>query len=306
MSYIKIDNIDNNRDLTIQINKQIESFMEQKNGNLKNLEKELLESIKENKDYCNFLKDYSNIIKKELDTTLSIEKQKIESSKESLNKIKEGLDIKKRVKINLGGKIYDTLRSTLLSRPSIFRNMFSEEADINHDKVEEYFIDWSDDNFKTILYYLRTGNFRVKEDIYNIMDDIHFFELKDIQDKIFTIQLKGSKLLEKKYSFSIDTFYIKTIKGNIITVIDQSGYEKNIKLEKIDRIVNNIDEDNFKGNWNILLDISNSKILNNDKLIKVGFNFIELNGNDDDFLVEYKIDNIIKKIKLKDIIFEYI
>ena len=66
------------------------------------------------------------------------------------------------IKINVGGTIFSTLRSTLTKEPdSMLARMIDTKVPTETDSDGNIFIDRNGDIFKVILDFLRTGNLRI-------------------------------------------------------------------------------------------------------------------------------------------------
>jgi hypothetical protein len=91
-----------------------------------------------------------------------------------------------RVKLNVGGKIFETEIRTLIISP-VFNRMFS---DIQYNKNDEIFIDRSPYIFKHILSYLRDGTYRYPE---KYDEELRYFEVKP--PKRETVYSLESKIL---------------------------------------------------------------------------------------------------------------
>ena len=67
------------------------------------------------------------------------------------------------IKINVGGTIFSTLRSTLTKEPhSMLARMIDTKVPTETDSDGNIFIDRNGDVFKIILDFLRTGNLRIE------------------------------------------------------------------------------------------------------------------------------------------------
>jgi hypothetical protein len=75
----------------------------------------------------------------------------------SLSPVENDEKMSRIVKLNVGGKRFETTLNTLIShKKSYFYHLLSSNK-FKPDKNEEYFLDRSPEYFNDILYYLRTG-----------------------------------------------------------------------------------------------------------------------------------------------------
>jgi len=80
-------------------------------------------------------------------------KHDLEEEKRAMAKIKED----QQVKLNVGGKIYETTVSTLTKYPSVLQSMFSGWYENKKDSNGCIFIDGDGKLFGVILNFLRRG-----------------------------------------------------------------------------------------------------------------------------------------------------
>ena len=99
------------------------------------------------------------------------------------------------VKINVGGRIFMTLKSRLMTKSSFFRDMWAKHDDDNDDiapTTTTIFLDQDPDAFAVILKYVRSGKIKAEDltvDVLLLVEYLGFTELvRDI--KIVSIQHK--------------------------------------------------------------------------------------------------------------------
>lgn len=123
--------------------------------------------------------------------------KEVESKESKFKKIDEQIEelISKKdsvVKLNVGGKIFQTKISTLLSvKDTLFSKIITSSLD-NNEPINEIFFDRSFDYFHYILDYLRCKSFKPnglnKYDLDELKDEAEYYGISYIDDLITDLQ----------------------------------------------------------------------------------------------------------------------
>ena len=117
------------------------------------------------------------------------------------------------IKLNVGGQIFQTTRTTLISDPeSMLARMFSQDEQILAPAQSEdgaYLMDRSPDYFKPILNYLRCRELFLDANINpeGVLAEAKYYGLKDII-AILEKQIYGLGINEGKNSINISVLFI--------------------------------------------------------------------------------------------------
>jgi len=160
-------------------------------------------------------------IEKDFSEKLTTVSEKEEVGKRIEEKVTELVESKKKplINLNIGGKIFSTKMSTLLScKETIFFTTLSKMVEEGTPIPEEIFYDRSYQHFELILNYLRTKTFNIKG--YNrfekedIREEVAFYGLAEVLQisKREDYDLAWDQSLSKSGTFTIDTSDNKLIK----------------------------------------------------------------------------------------------
>eukprot|EP01095_Lingulamoeba_sp_RSL-Kostka_P012166 TRINITY_DN477_c2_g1_i1.p1 TRINITY_DN477_c2_g1~~TRINITY_DN477_c2_g1_i1.p1 ORF type:complete len:288 (+),score=62.59 TRINITY_DN477_c2_g1_i1:35-865(+) len=110
-----------------------------------------------------------------------------------------------RVKLDVGGKLFSTSMSTLLSQSdTFFSKLFSGDFDIMYQEDGSIFIDRDPIVFRYILNFLRGYCFDIEsvstQDLNWLYEDAKFYQIKKLEEKIEDSQIEG--ILD----FNVDCF----------------------------------------------------------------------------------------------------
>jgi len=113
--------------------------------------------------------------------------KKIEQQIEELISKKDSV-----VKLNIGGRVYQTRISTLLSiKDTLFAKIVSNSLE-NNEPLTELFFDRSFDHFDVIIDFLRTKQFNPcgmsKSDIDELKEEVEYYGINEINDILAEIQ----------------------------------------------------------------------------------------------------------------------
>ena len=117
----------------------------------------------------------------------------------------------KIVKLNVGGVLYSTTTSTLLSHTdSYFGALLSEKFAALKDENGAYFIDRNGQYFGYILEYLRTGEIELPSNISPtiILKESMFFSLSQLSEVLQQCIENSKKKEEKYHGIRLDGYYI--------------------------------------------------------------------------------------------------
>ncbi|KAI8369053.1 hypothetical protein BD560DRAFT_397873 [Blakeslea trispora] len=115
---------------------------------------------------------------------LDIEKTQFEAEKKLIKEIHQFRD--EKVKLNVGGQLFETSLSTLRKDPnSMLASMFGEDSKIMPDADNSYFIDRDSTYFRLVLNYLRdlqipTGIIKDHKVMDELMQEARFYKLYDL------------------------------------------------------------------------------------------------------------------------------
>jgi hypothetical protein len=91
--------------------------------------------------------------------------KKLENEKEKFDAAHKMIEtFKDPIKLNIGGKIFMTSKSTLLKEESMLAAMFSGRHELQKGDDGAYFIDRDPKHFRKILNFLRDGEFALNDD----------------------------------------------------------------------------------------------------------------------------------------------
>lgn len=145
------------------------------------------------KDDLSGLKSKLENIEDKFDTQL----KEVENKEAQFKRIEEQIDelIKNKdsvIKLNIGGRVYQTRISTLLSvKDTLFAKIISSAVD-NNETITELFFDRSFDHFDTILDFLRTKKFTpkglCKSDVDELKEEVDYYGIKEIDDVLAELQ----------------------------------------------------------------------------------------------------------------------
>jgi hypothetical protein len=139
------------------------------------------------KDDLMGLKSKLENLEKEFEVKLSDVNKKEEKFKQIDKQIEELVNKKdKIVKLNIGGKIFQTKTSTLFNvKDTLFYKLICSSLENNEDLTKEIFIDRSYTYFPLILDFLRTKKFNLKGmskfELDDLESEINYYGISDIQ-----------------------------------------------------------------------------------------------------------------------------
>ena len=99
----------------------------------------------------------------DLDSWTHVDQESVQQERQQLETMKAAVDgnieqVKRRVKLNVGGSKFETTLSTLTRHPdSMLAVMFSDRHEVPQDRDGYVFIDRDGTHFRIILNFLRTG-----------------------------------------------------------------------------------------------------------------------------------------------------
>ncbi|KYQ90538.1 BTB/POZ domain-containing protein [Tieghemostelium lacteum] len=153
------------------------------------------------------------------------------------------------ITINVGGKIFTTTRTTILSRDkdSMLAKMFSENWDSSRDVNGAYLIDRSPEYFEPILNYLRCGTIVVNDfvNVEGVYQEARFFNITGMIEKL-------SQMVERRNNYH-DQFTRKDVISILLTSSSNSSLRcqglnlAGVDLSKLDLRNINFKMTNFKG-----------------------------------------------------------
>lgn len=163
------------------------------------------------KDDLLSLKGKLETIEIEFEKRLVEVEEKQKKFKEIENKFDEIIKTKDSwIKLNIGGKIFKTKLSTLLSiKDTLFYNLLSLHIENNTDIPNEIFIDRSFENFDLILDFIRNKNVNIKGkdklQRLQIIDDFDFYGLDHFkQGKKNEVDIEWDQSLSKAGACTVD------------------------------------------------------------------------------------------------------
>jgi len=114
----------------------------------------------------------------------------------------------KKIKLNVGGKVFCTTLNTLLKqKDSFFGAMFSGRYKIDPDEDGEYFIDRSYTHFDKVLNYLRTDMVVLPErdeDIKELLVEVEFYQIRGlleiVRNRVWTTAVTWGAIPDLKAS----------------------------------------------------------------------------------------------------------
>ncbi|XP_065836289.1 uncharacterized protein [Oscarella lobularis] len=141
------------------------------------------------------------------------------------------------VKLNVGGVVYVTTESTLLSHPnSFFSSLLSQRLPTTQDEGGALFIDRTGEYFLPILHYLRTRRLFIPPnvDVEAVQEEARYFLLTDLVDEIDKIleTKRAEKEPEPSNVLRRDGFYVnlEESKAFIFRNQDDGGDGQKLKL----------------------------------------------------------------------------
>ncbi|CAF1033147.1 unnamed protein product [Brachionus calyciflorus] len=198
--------------------------------------KELLGSFEQK---LNILNDDCSIVQKaaqELIVNVNDEKQTNENMIKTFKKF-ETID-SDIVKLNVGGTLFSTLRSTLTKQikdkngkmysPNMFESILNGFVKPKYDVNKAIFIDRDPKYFSHVLNYLR--NVDIESNGFDLPDAI---DLKELSKEAKFFNIKGLGELAKKYVNSMDTKILD--ENQILDLLDLCQFDRNSKFKLIYR-----------------------------------------------------------------------
>jgi len=151
---------------------------------------------------------------------------------------------KDRIKLNIGGKRFETTKSTLLQEKfgeTFFSAMFNTGV-WNPDEEGCYFVDRNPKNFERLLDYFRTGDLIIAElsplDIEKLQRDLDFYQIKHLipapLDASIPLRQKwDTKLCSSKVSISEDGLTATKVEGKGYASVLASIPSTNFKVQYV-------------------------------------------------------------------------
>jgi hypothetical protein len=131
--------------------------------------------------------------------SLQTEEIQIDQTVENLIKERTSPD-GKVITLNIGGKPYATLKSTL-TKSKFFQDLLTNDEEIIYDKENKIFLDRPPKEFSLILDGLRTGIIEMpddKKDYENLISEIKFFKLeKQFNDLLLRGRFHGTTIINQ-------------------------------------------------------------------------------------------------------------
>lgn len=137
-----------------------------------------------------------------------LESEKVKLSKEmeafdAVAKKLKSVHFSKMLKLNVGGKVFDTSLETMKSDPgSMLYAMFSGRFDSKPAEDGCYFIDRDGTHFRLILNYLRSGQLVLPEDKIlrrELLTEAEFYQIKGIIDEMKVSPFENSSILSVEH-----------------------------------------------------------------------------------------------------------
>ena len=137
------------------------------------------------------------------------------------------------VRLNVGGLIFTTSRSTLCKYPdSMLGAMFGGKFEITYDDAGCAFIDRDGKMFRHVLNFIRTGTLLIPK-------EFNEFDLHESEADFYQIRPLSDALMEQKRNIigRNTTLELDYIFVSIINVKSSNLYQEHITYEKIDNKV---------------------------------------------------------------------
>lgn len=174
-----------------EFQKGIANLIQETNNSLFNFKKEVNQELLEFKK--SLLEDPNTFMNRRV-RGLSMTKDAEKVKTEILNHSNY-----ERVKLNIGGKKYETLVETLTSEDNFFKNMLKLNL-FNSQENGEYFVDRDPKWIPTILKYLRTSQLFISElsrdSIDELLQEVEFYQIQTMKKRInLIVNYNGDKRL---------------------------------------------------------------------------------------------------------------
>ncbi len=207
------------------------------------------------------LKEKLEVIEAEFEIKLTEVEKKNEKYEEVDGKLEDLLKTNDSLMVlNVGGKIFQTRLSTLLSiKDTLFYYIIAKRVLTNTDIHEEIFIDRNFNNFEFFLDYVRTKKFSLSGFAKNQIDELgveaDYYGLTDILDQIMEVQkevdLVGMDGTSPKYS-TAGTHNYKDLKSTDLKtgICVQSPYTIIIELN-FEHEFDKIEVGGYNGNTSV-------------------------------------------------------
>lgn len=136
------------------------------------------------------LKDKLEMLEKEFENKLKDVDNKEKKFKEIDKQIEEIINSKdKIIKLNIGGKVFQTKMSTLLNiKDTLFYKLISKSIENNEEITNEIFIDRSYRHFQLLLDYMRTKKYSIKNlnkyDLEDFESEVRYYGFTEISEMI--------------------------------------------------------------------------------------------------------------------------
>ncbi|PIC49229.1 hypothetical protein B9Z55_007901 [Caenorhabditis nigoni] len=148
------------------------------------------------------------------------------------------------VKLDVGGTIFKTTKSTLTKFDGFFRTMFETPIPVPRDESGAIFIDRSPKHFDLILHFMRDGHVdlqKYSEDISEIQKEAEYYMLDGLVE-LCTPKLCIPKPVprEMPFFFSSDEDMARAISSSTKKIVCSVFYPKNQKDANFEDAVKNI------------------------------------------------------------------
>ena len=146
------------------------------------------------------------------------------------------------VKLNIGGKIFSTLRQTLERKlnkfgdeydfyaPNLFEDMLSGHASVIHDENEAIFIDRNPEHFSHVLDFMRLADsYKLPNSsdlLKSICRETIFYKVDALRDKIFAQFIMSSILSKREIVCLFETCDLLPQKWNLIYKASRDGFNQ--------------------------------------------------------------------------------
>ena len=139
----------------------------------------------------------------------------------------------KRIKLNVGGKVFTTTIETLNKDPgSMLASMFSGRFEMNPDEDGCYFIDRDSKHFRRILNYLRTGQVVLPEkqsSMAELLLEAEFYDIRPLCEALISTTIPsfgGSNLLSEQNKICLGEWLGKgQQEWKLIYTASQDGFQ---------------------------------------------------------------------------------
>eukprot|EP01120_Amphizonella_sp_Union-15-10_P010278 TRINITY_DN4095_c0_g1_i1.p1 TRINITY_DN4095_c0_g1~~TRINITY_DN4095_c0_g1_i1.p1 ORF type:complete len:247 (+),score=61.78 TRINITY_DN4095_c0_g1_i1:70-810(+) len=103
----------------------------------------------------------------------------------------------KPIKLNVGGKIFETSKATLTKERSLFSALIAKFP-----SEEVFFLDRDPKYFEWILNYLRTGSFRIRDNLlgfekFDLIEELEYYQVESLLD-LLKPERKKHKIIKKR------------------------------------------------------------------------------------------------------------